>query len=436
MEATFKQSRKFVPYITNKLLRKKKNIEPEAYALGLSSFLKRLTGFKNITKFTEEELRLVLKNANIGVKSVDLILENLPIKKVKGLFYLADDIPLNRLETLLKEGDLSKLKRLTKSDIKVTRQEINEYRKLVGATPESQLNDLGKLIENNKSTLKRFNLTVDEFKNAPKNVQREVSTAERLGMSIFKNGTKIALTVGIIVIGTGWVLRELEKRKGCFMFRQIGDKVSSCKIINYTCVQTEGLECTNFKYTHYNITLNAMWVAKQTDDMIEKVNLCKSLGIEPNELYNKLPTLLQEKFDIFSEHLSKIMMNPIDICRVSHDGIENGQLNSSRCRMCDPSADPKSPQYIDSNQYGENITFKCIENPTLLDLFSDIYNATGQKLIDFTKSSIKIIKTISIIAIITIILLILLNIFSKIPKKNTSTENKPQNVWKKVNLDS
>lgn len=387
-------------------------------------FLAELRAFVGASGKETDELMTLLKRTKFGVRSIEDILSDLNVKKINSFFTIGEDIPLNKLETVLKEGDLIKLKSLTKSSVEISKLDVVQYKQLVGKTSESVLNDLDKMIDENKRIYKQLNVTLDELKKLPENLKRDINTVEKNLFKYVKYGVFIPLTVGGIWVTNGWLVRETKKREGCYMYITIDNVIKNCKVAQFSCQAIAGYECSSdININYYNITLNAIYIAELKNDNELKINLSKNLDVNVEDFYKQLPSLLDTKFDIISRIVNSVIIPVSSICKVVHEGIEKNIVPT--CRMCDPSAHPISTEYIDSKQLASNVSFKCVTDLSILDVVTDIAKTTGNNIIDFGSNIFSKLKIFGIGAIILVICIFLLNIISYIIK---TTRNQTSQV--------
>lgn len=419
----------------NLINRKKRSIKPddaveeiENFAGGSAffEFISKLRKFLGVSEKAADDLKLLLKDTKLGLSAPEDILKRLEVKKLNGIFMVGEDIPLNKLEYVLKEGNLKRLIEVTKVDAPILESDVKAFKTIVGDTSEKSLNELSELTTQYKKLYTKLDTTIEDFQKLSKSSKEQVAKIENNLFKYFKRGAIIALTIGTIYVADGWILKETEKRKGCFLVRREGNEVTSCKIINYSCNYYEGCECSDQSDgKYYNITLAAMSIAKLANDNETKIKVATAVGKTAAEFESSLPNILSTKFPELTQSINSLTSSPInlvDICKLTHAQIENGVIPP--CRVCDPEANPISTTYVDSSQLPINFTFKCVTNPSILDVITDIFKTTGKNIFDIGSKASGAIKSLGILlAFILVMFTILSLVVKSFQKKNDNKNN-------------
>lgn len=387
--------------------------------VSFKSILRELKSYGNITKRGVEECKTLLRSSESGVKSLDTALQNLPISKNKSGFLLLGDETVGAISKYLRSGDLDNLIRATNTKIPYTSAEKNSFKSLVKDFPEKGLSD----VEDISKQVKR---THPELDVVPEKVNTLSTTGKsnlkKIGDNIlkkFKNGAVIGLTIGAIYVVGDALIKGTEARKGCFMLTTINGKTTSCKVQAYSCVGSGGNFC-NQNFNYYNTTLIVMAICELADTDSRKIDLANKVEETPSNLYKNLANIITNKYEILHEFVSKLDNKPtFEPCTIKHPDIEKGVIPP--CRLCTPSANPTSTLFIDSNLYGDNIAFECVENPSILDTAADIIKTTGENILDGIGSSFSgLLKTVGIYAgVILVLIIIVMLIFKFKPSKKT-----------------
>lgn len=421
--------------ITNLWKRNKRSIESEALVVSFSGafsdFISGLKKFLGSTEKTTEELKAFLKNAKLGLSAPEDILKSLEVKKLNGIFMVGDDIPLNKLEYVMKEGSLKNLYKIAKIEEPILETDAKAFKTIVGSTSEKALDDLAELSLKYKKLFSHLDVTTEDFSKLSKKFQAEAGKMESNLFKYFKEGTVISLVVGSVVVAVDWLLTETEKRKGCFLIRTDGTGTSSCKLINLSCnPYIQGCECANQSYNYYNTTIMAMIISKLSDDAQMKKDCAAAVGILPNKFEESLKLILDTRFDKldkFVKSLKNPYINQSDICKLIHKDVEDGKIPP--CRACDPTANPNSTTFIDSSLLPINYTLKCESNPSILDTLTDVFISTGKNIFDIGNTASGSIKKLGLFAIIILFLVAIIAAIIKLVPKNKN------NQWKKVDID-
>lgn len=420
--------------ISNIWKRNKKNDEPEDFVLGFSGafsdFLSGLKKFLGSTEKTTEELKVFLKNAKLGLSAPEDILKGLDVKKLNGIFMVGDDIPLNKLEYVMKEGSLKNLYKIAKIEEPIIETDAKAFKTIVGSTSEKALDDLNEMANQYKKLFSHLDVTTEEFSKLSKKFQAEANKIESNLFKYFKEGAVISLVLGTVVVSAGWLLRETEKRKGCFLVRTDGTGTSSCKLINLSCnPYVQGCECANQSNKYYNTTLMAMIISKLENTSDIKKDCASSVGVLTNMFEENLKLILDTKFDKLDKFVKSMKdppVNPSDICKLIHTDVEDAKIPP--CRACDPSAHPTSTTFIDSSTLPANYTLKCVTNPSILDTVTDIFQSTGKNIFDIGNTVSGSFKKIGLFAIILTFLIAIIAFIIKV------MPSKKNNNWEKVDL--
>lgn len=390
----------------------------------LEAFLSDLRPFFGLSEAAEiETLGLLLKNANTGIKALDTTLKALTVERsISGYVLLGEDVTVGNLHNLLRCGNLPKVLTSLKSSVIATEDEIAAFRTTIGPSAERLIDDLESLLTKNKKLYSHLDATLEDLDKLSSTAKKQLQQAENNLFKYVKNGAVISLVVGTVYVGANWIVKETERRRGCFMFTTIDGVTTSCKVGEYSCVpHTQGYECAN-KLNYRNTTLILMKIATLPDNNSIKIQVARAVDSNSTDFAYKLPALLTQKFKLLSDAVDGLLASKlpqVNICGERHEYYENGVIPP--CRMCDPTALPNSTQYINPAQYGKNITFRCITNPSVLDVITDTADAIGQNLLDFGFYIGTTLKWAGILAIIVIVAMILLSAYNTfIARPNTA----------------
>nr|WOJ45382.1 odv-e56 [Apis mellifera nudivirus] len=353
----------------------------EIFALGFKDFLSKLKRV-NI-KTTTEEITSLLKQSTSGIKSVDDALTSLPVLRERQGWHSIASRPVGYVNRILREGNLDALIALSSRKIPIGSTDRRLFSQTIGSTPEKSLKEVGDVASVTKRTHVNLDVTPENISKLGTNATREVKRVESNLFKYFKQGTAIALTVGLVYVGIDWIAKATKERKGCFMLTTINNKTTSCKVAAYTCDENiTGNMCKSID-PYYNVTICLLACITMDDTDTRKIFLCEKLKIEPKDLRTKVPSIIDSQYELLSETIATMqskketMIYP-DICKASHPDVENGKIPI--CRMCSPSDNPISTTYIDSSQYPDNVTFQCVASPSILDTIADVTVSTGKDL--------------------------------------------------------
>lgn len=394
--------KRLLPQTTKR--RPKRNAESSL----LEALLVDMKQFFGATGKELQEAQVLFKEAKTEMNLVNDVLRDLPVtKNIDNVITIGKDVPINRLHAIMKEGDLLRFLQIAGHEVLVNEEEINAYRKLVNTSAYTVYRDLERLVEQNKKLFSDLDATISQHPKLPAS-SKNILTQIEDKLIAAKNGAKLILTVGTMVVGANWILKETAKRRGCFMFTTINGVTTSCKVTAFSCNSKTGEACESVPPL-YNVVLAAITVAKRENSDKLKVRFASVLEVPVEQLFVELPHLLQVKYLL----VSKFMENnggeiSVDTCVVAHEGIEEGIVPV--CRMCDPGANPNSTEYLDAKQLADNITFKCIKDPSVLEVITDVAKTTGVELFNFAKRTWDFLKYGIIAILATIFLFVLLSV--------------------------
>lgn len=380
-----------------------------AVSVGFKDFLKRLTTLSGVGKDVGEAASL-MKNVKSGVKSFDEIVTSLPVTKNRAGALLIGDEFVGRVRRIMREGDLEALVKIGKRpSVVVSGAEKSSFRALVADTPEKALKDLSDLSAKTKQLHPALDTTVENIDKLAASSKAELKTVESNLTKRFKQGTVIALTIGTIYVGVDWLSKATQARKGCFMLSTINNKVSSCKVAAFSCASS--VDTTNACSSvpaAYNTTLVLMAIAELDDSDQRKIDVATAAGAVVSSLKQDLAIVIDKSYEKVSAVVAAMHSKPtVNVCSIVHPAIENGKVPP--CRMCSPSDNPTSTTFIDPSQYAENITFRCVVNPSVLDTITDAVVNTGANLWQGVNSTIfGSIKRFGIIFAILLILVLVI----------------------------
>lgn len=386
-------------------------------ATGFTNFLNELRKISGVTAKSIDDATDLLKNVDSGIKSTDDAIKNLTVTKNTQGAVLLGDTHVGVINKILREGDLKKLVTVTKQNVPVSAADVSAFKRLVGNTPELGLKNVDDVATAAKRERPHLNATVENLDKIPETAKRDLKMVENNLYRHFKEGMSVALTVGVVTVGVDWISRATRARKGCFMVTVVDGKTTSCKVSAYTCSTGDantGNQCTA-ALDYYNTTLVLMHLVSAADTDRNKVSISTATGIAVGELNANLALIIDTHYQAVATAIKNMAANRpkgFSICAIKHDAVEGGVVPP--CRMCDPTANPVSTAFIDPEQYGENITFQCVTNPSVLDTISDVIVSTGHNLWDgvFTLAS-GTLKQIGILAAIILVVLVLVTFIAR-----------------------
>lgn len=330
---------------------------------------------------------------------------------------------------LVREANLDGLARAAGANVLITSTERSAFRQTMLDTPERALRDVGEAAATSAARRPHLNVTAEQVTSLSTSGKRDYAKITQNLFKYFKQGTFVALTLGGVYVGVDWIAKTTERRKGCFMVTTIDNKTTSCKVAAYSCIgSTDGSEmCRSVSSKYYNATLVLMHIAADLPDNDKrKIDVAKAAGVPVNELNAKLATVIDTKFAEVSSVIEQMgdekRPSNFKICEITHPNVEGGKVPP--CRMCSPSDNPTSTTFIDSNQYGDNITFQCSVSPTIIETIDDAIISTGKNLWEGVTSALAPLKKWLIWgAVIVVIVLVLTLIVRFLPGRQRNDKN-------------
>lgn len=394
------------------------------------------------SKVTVEEVSTFLKSIDSGIKSTDETIKNLKVSKNSQGFVLLNDMHVGVVNKVLREGDLKKLVSMTKQNVPVTVSDCSAFKTLVGSTPEMGLKNVDDVATITKREYPHLHATLENLDKLSDTAKRDLKKVESNLYKYFKEGTIIALTVGVVYVGVDWIYKATKSRKGCYMVTTINGVTTSCKIAAHTCSINDNLvtnSCTG-SVDYYNTTLVLMHLSDARDTDPNKIALASATGIAVYRLRSQLANIIDNYYPIVVNLIEQMGIkrpNTVSICGIKNDTVEGGLIPP--CRLCDPSADPVSTTFIDPAQFGDNITFICVTNPSILDTITDTVVSTGKNLWDgvgvVVSGSLKRISVlIAIILVVLTLITLIIRMFYKTSSEYVVGSDSAQSTKRKNNL--
>ena len=338
-----------------------------------------------------EALFKVVRSADTGILALDRIFKTATVT-TSGFdsngYALLNEVDITTIVELLRGADIVELNERMKSNINVPANDITLLREAVGFTPQRALFDLERKIKTNYQKYEHLNATVESHDSLSESAKKQILCIENYLIEKMPD-TTINLTIGSVTVKPGWILDATKRRSGCQMLTTIQEKTTSCKIIEFSCnesvINNNANDNCSASNNLYNTTLITMYIAELPDDNPLKIDLVKSvtsvgISLSMNDLKTKLLTVIERYGYIINPYIDALKTKPqFNICTIKNDQIENGKIPF--CRMCDPMARAIFTKYIDSTMYNNNITFKCVQNPSIIDVITDASLTTGINLL-------------------------------------------------------
>jgi len=365
--------------------------KPRALYSNFSIILKSLRLMSGVTAKTSKQLETVLASSKIGLSPADVALRGAKITKSKHGYLKVNEVSVNEFNGYMRAGNLLDVLRVTGKKVHVTEAEQKFFSSLAKDLPERAIKKIEDIVKISAKERPHLNITVNNYDKLSEISKSDITSFTDNLLKVSKAGTYLVLVIGGVTIGVNWIRNGLADRRGCWMLRTVNGKTTSCRVSAFSCGRPSGnlslsvdtvnskQTCTEDLSSYYNATLSFIHICELGDTDLDKLNLAKSLGVSVDTMIENKTKMLETKFEAINNFVKAYTGNStVNICK-PNSAIDNGTV--PYCRMCDPSANPRSTLYIDTlSMVGENVTFKCIENPTVLELMSDVVQSTGKNL--------------------------------------------------------
>lgn len=164
-----------------------------------------------------------------------------------------------------------------------------------------------------------------------------------------------------------------------------------------------------------------MYLAQKPIDDLKRIEMTAALQLQSNTEEEIILQAIKVNFEVVQTFVMKNtnLIDDIDLCRIRSKYIEDGDV--PYCRMCDPDALPTTTQYVNTQELAENITLKCVEDPSVLDLLTDVVLTTGENIFKEMFSWSTNLLRYAVIIIIAIIIIVASGFFyNKFVAKRTN----------------
>lgn len=329
---------------------------------------------------TAEATKLEMKAFKSSINSLDHAINHMPVMINKSGHMLIGGETVGNFNRILREGNLRKLAQMSNSKVAVTAIDTNAFQSIVKNTAEFKVKAIAETAAKNAKLFPQLNVAASGFARVGGSTVRSVA---KITANVAK---KIPIKTSLMIGSVGYVgfniYEKVVERRGCFMTTTINNVTTSCKVQAYSCIgNSTGELCTN-TMDHYNVTLVLMQLAKMDDTSPLKISVCSAAGVLPADMDAQLASIIDNKYAEVSRVIaenSKVLPT-IELCTLTHPAVENGKVMP--CRMCSSTVDPKSTMYLDPSQYGDNFSFICNSDPTMLDVVADIILSTGKNILE------------------------------------------------------
>lgn len=397
----------------------------------LASFTHSLRAVENVTGLAASSaLSELVRTTTTGLTAFDSSLRSLSIVGTATEPVRIANQPIGAVYRVIRSGDLGAYMNLVKSQVAFSSIDASSFSSAVGATPERALHTLNKTVEQNSKTHPDLLLTADDLPNASASTKEIIKKAEQTLLQKLARNTSVLITVGIIVVTSEWAYKSVVANRGCFMLTTINGKTTSCRIKQLSCTNLTATDnvCTTPFTAGRNYTLLLMVLVNSQDTDTLKTNIANDLGLSVADLSTKIATIIDTQFETlrvsFDKHLTSNSLDISEPCSISNPLIEQGKVPD--CRMCNPSASPKSTEYVNLANFGDNITFNCNANPTILQILTDATIATGIQLLDSVGTGIrKLFQPLLIVLVVIVVLCLVVYFALRFRRKPQSEDRVP-----------
>lgn len=349
-----------------------------------------------------ENARKFLRSTRTGLSALDEIVRVMNVRTIRRGVIEMGNSTVGEVRRLVRAADLDGLARTSGVDVTITSTERSAFRDTMRGTPEMAVHDVAQTRVN--AARANADLDVTNASQLTSTARSKLTTVTKTLTKRLGQGAAVALVIGATVITADWAITATERRKGCFMMTTINGKSTSCKVAAFTCQGPKEGDLCSSQPNYYNATLVLMHVAQMSNDDPIKAKLATAVSLKPEQLKEKLAWVLDNKYTDAVDAITAMgdsRPRVTGICEITDPQIEGGVVPA--CRICSPSDDPSKTTFIDSNQYGDNISFYCSINPTILDTIADAAVSTGINLWDGLTGGIGgILKKVGIAAAIVV----------------------------------
>lgn len=396
------------------------------------NFLKNL---KTITRSTAEEAALVLRNGKTGLNAFDEMLAVVPVRSNEFGTLRIGEVHASEFNSMVRRGDLSHLFNVNNIKVPFTSVDETMFRNSVAHTAESRSHNINLASESAKKTHPHLDVKIKDLETLTEATRADVAKLEKAASSSIGRRLKIGMYIGVASLSAGWMYDNLRARRACHMSTNINGTVTSCRVQSHTClpeVKSSSIQTCNgatvSDNNFFNITLVLMHLAnmENNNDNELKRLVCAAANVDPSTMKTDLAKIIDNSYKVVSDVIlaNRDKIPKFNPCSDSHPDVEKGVIPI--CRMCSPDADPLSTKYIDPAQYADNVSFECVENPSLLDVVSDFFITTGSNILNGITSTLwtllkPIIFIVGALAVLLALVLIAIQMFKTSQQKKTTT---------------
>lgn len=375
-------------------MREKRSIGTNISNAAVSNFKTMLRDIRKLIGIIAERpenLKRVLDSSDLGIDIVDSILKNLTVSKNYGSkeFLKVNAVYLHEFESVIRSGNLVRLLEIADRHVVLNGSDKKLFSDIAKDFPEKTLRDIDEISAITKMERPQLNVTYTNIDRLSETSLKELNHFKRNWMKYATAGT-VALVIGTITMINSWFKDALAARRDCWLVKTVNGVSTSCRVSRFTCgdIQSSSGNTVNVKYcmddtaAFYNITVYFINIVNSDNANVHKVNLTKELYWQVEKLSIDTANLLETKFHVIQNYIETnvktlhgIFENP---CIGTHRDIESGKMPF--CRVCDQTADPRSTRFVYPKLVSDKVTFKCVADPSLVDLFTDMAVSTGQNL--------------------------------------------------------
>lgn len=375
---------------------------------------------KNLTKLFENTTNkihdpLIANLFRSLTRQVDLIPNVRGLEKVR-----VGDTNIPHLFHLLQSGEIGKAFELaSKNDTKfmeknLTHEKISAYNEFIGPTPQKYI---AKLEKDGIALKKAYEAVLNDFdRNEVRLAKLLEKNASHRKIKITGSGVVAIATTGtVLALTSSWLLQKRDELTGYWMYFNSPDdrkKIKRVKIQTLSCSQSgssnshtrineANLSTAEQKFVDQtisnfeNVPLKLLYIFENKSAFVGKIEEVRTLlGINTSDFnLANYKQQIHKHYDNLEKLLKDISL-PIDdkICSYSPAIFDNG--DKPICRLCDTSEESRlSTKHLSISSLPLDVTIKCIENPTLIDVTSDILQQTGVNIMEGVDS---ILETFSL----------------------------------------
>ncbi|KAG6558454.1 putative envelope protein ODV-E56-1 [Microplitis demolitor] len=325
-------------------------------------------------------------NNNPGLNVLKKIFTNAQFDIDDGEVFM-NKISIKEIECLLRKGNLREFNDLLHISQEVTAHEEKSFQNLLlSEVPDIHILKFGEKYK--KAQIEHPDL--DVFVGSSNEIQKKLTNAAKKKFDRYLNRLRDLKSIDGIIDGLFAKMRvdgNLEdniakasvSRQGCYLVKKDAHGITSCKLINRSCVQSNLYEKIPDKITsvvnslQYNLQV---YLYKAMNDGPEKQKLKTNLSLDESECKVENIPYLISKYEsqlwknCFESQLLKNSAVQRSIPSLCNDIFKTNKEDA--CISCSPCAPRNSINYVNTSKLPFDMTMLCVKRATLLEVLLDM----------------------------------------------------------------